>query len=224
MPYVGQFASGAAAFLNNSQGRNEHTLLDLLESLPGLIYIYDVVANRNIYVNASGIALLGYQLGDFEALGDNFLSSLIHPDDVQYWRDHVLPRYAAANDDTVIESEFRMRQADRQWRWFSTHERVWQRTADGAPQQIFAVGQDITARKESEHRLDRLLHYSTEGLSLIDAHGTVLYNSPTVHNMFGGRSNQADGLHFTDHVHPDDRCAIEAAFIGLAPGTTTTLF
>lgn len=215
MPYVDQATSDASEFLNKPQASGGRTLEDLLESLPGLIYIYDLVANRNVYVNANGIALLGYQSAEFQALGDTFLSSLIHPDDALYWQEQVAPRYAEVDDSDIIESEFRIRRADGEWRWVSTHERVWQRAPDGAPQQIFAVGQDITARKESERRLDRLLRYATEGLSLIDAHGNVIYNSPSAYHILGHHLQPTARQRFTNQVHPDDRARIETAFIGL---------
>ena len=215
MPYVDQATSDASEFLNIPQGSGTRTLEHLLESLPGLIYIFDLAANRNVYVNANGITLLGYQPAEFQALGDNFLSVLIHPDDVLHWQEQVVPRYVEAGDSEIIESEFRIRRADGEWRWFSTHERIWQRTPDGAPQQIFAVGQDITARKESERRLDRLLRYATEGLSLIDAHGNVIYNSPSAYHILGQHLQSMERHRFTNQVHPEDRARIEAAFIGL---------
>ncbi len=210
-----QAASDVPAFLSNPQDSNAHTLLDLLESLPSLVYIYDLSANRTIYVNTNGVAMLGYHPAEFQALGGSFLSAIIHPDDFLHWQTHIVPRYAAAGDHTVIESEFRIRRADGQWRWFSTHERIWQRSPDGAPHQIFAVGQDITERKESERRLDRLLRYSTEGLSLVDAHGYIIYNSPTAYHIVGRRIEPQNRRRFSDLVHPDDRPRLEAAFVGL---------
>ena len=215
MPYVDKVTSDASKLLDNPQASGGRTLENLLESLPGLIYIYDLAANRNVYVNANGITLLGYQPAEFQTLGDNFLSVLIHPDDVLYWQEQVAPRYVEAGDNEIIESEFRIRRADGEWRWFSTHERIWQRTPDGAPQQIFAVGQDITARKESERRLDRLLRYATEGLSLIDAHGNVIYNSPSAYHILGQHLQSMERHRFTNQVHPEDRARIEAVFIGL---------
>ena len=224
MPYVIQATSDASDNPNAPQNSDAHTLLDLLESLPGLIYIFDLAENRDVYVNANGIRLLGYQPADFHALGDSFLSALIHPDDVLHWQEQVMPRYAEAGDDTIIESEFRIRQADGQWRWFSTHERVWQRAPDGAPQQIFAVGQDITERMRSEVQMRyqaKLLENVHDAVIVTDLNYVVQTWNPAAQSIYGWSAEEIVGQPLTALLQTEfvDDGLATAARMGLANGS-----
>ncbi len=46
-----------------------------------------------------------------------------------------------------------MQMATGEWRWFSGREVVFKTTADGLPQQILGITQDITDRKQAEAAL-----------------------------------------------------------------------
>src|SRR5262249_2419630 len=58
-----------------------------------------------------------------------------------------------APDGTVLELECRMKHKDGQWRWFICRELIFMRAADGWPQQILGVAQDITERRQGEEML-----------------------------------------------------------------------
>jgi PAS domain S-box-containing protein len=189
---------------------------DVLKALPGLVYVYDLRARKNVYVNYNIEDVLGYAQEYLRSLGEDFFPTLVHPDDVEAWYETVLPQYAAADDKAVIENEFRIRHANGEWRWFMTRGRILRRSAGGTPEQVVAVGHDITRRKESERLLDRLLRHATEGLSLIDAQGAVIYSSPNMRNILGLVTDAGTavefGYYFVEKVHADDRPRVEAEF------------
>jgi PAS domain S-box-containing protein len=191
----------------------------MLSALPGLVYVFDLLRSEAVFINYSFEDLLGYDAAYMRSLGATFLSVLVHPDDIESWRVNTLPRYAEAAPGAVIENEFRMRDAKGEWRWFLTRERIWRRTADNQPQQIIAIGEDITLRKASERRLDQLLRHAAEGLSLIDAQGNVLYSSPSMHRILGVDSTEnphgAFGYRFIERVYADDRMRAEQQFAAL---------
>ncbi|NEP18591.1 MAG: PAS domain S-box protein [Leptolyngbya sp. SIO4C1] len=51
------------------------------ESTPGIIYIYDLESNRNIYLNATVQAILGYTAAEVMQM-ENVVSELVHPEDI----------------------------------------------------------------------------------------------------------------------------------------------
>ena len=80
------------------------------------------------------------------------LLSDIHPDD--------LPRVEWANeqcqtaeDGAVIETEYRIRHANGEWRWFSVRNTIFVRDTEGTPTQILGAAQDITDRKRLEQEV-----------------------------------------------------------------------
>lgn len=219
MSTLNDLSSSPSSTPPEPQPINDAVVWELLAALPGLVYVYDFFLAEAVYINYSVHNLLGYEADYIRSLGATFLSELVHPEDIAHWQKHVLPQYAAAGPDAVIENEFRMRHANGEWRWFSTRERIWRRTADKEPQQILAIGQDITLRKAAERRLDRLLHHAAEGLSLLDSQGVVLYSSPSMHRILG--DGQMDGPYgpfgysFLERVFPADRRRAEQQFTAL---------
>ncbi len=121
-------------------------------ALPDMIFIYDVPSNSEIYLNHTWHSLLGYPedapcAADCQAL-ETFL---MHPNDVHVMRD-CRERAKHAADGEVVAAEFRLRAADGSYRHFFQRAQVFRRAADGSPEQIISVGQDVTERKESERQ------------------------------------------------------------------------
>jgi PAS domain S-box-containing protein len=77
---------------------------------------------------------------------------------------------------------------------------------------ISVVGYDITERKraeealqQSEKRFRALIENSADAISLVDANGTVLYDSPSYSRMLGYRAEDRMERNTFELVHPDDR-------------------
>jgi PAS domain S-box-containing protein/putative nucleotidyltransferase with HDIG domain len=82
---------------------------------------------------------------------------------------------------------------------------------------------DITERKrlelvqqEGEQRLRDLLQNSADGITLVDAAGRVLWDSPAAAGMLGYSAQQWIGKDLVQLVHPEDRPAIQRALKALA--------
>lgn len=162
-----------------------HFVESLLNTNPGILYIYDILAQKNIFSNEGITRVLGYTPSDIVALGDQFIPQLMHPDDLMRYLAEVVPRYAEARTGEQILSQYRMKDAQGRWHWIESTELVYLRNADGAVQQIFGLGLDITERKsaeaklrESEQRLSMLFASMTEIVVLhelvFDAQGEVV--------------------------------------------------
>jgi diguanylate cyclase (GGDEF)-like protein/PAS domain S-box-containing protein len=79
----------------------------------------------------------------------------------------------------------------------------------------------LTARALSTHfeaRLGALVRNSSDMVSILDADGSVGYNSPATLQLLGLSEAQAAGMDWAERVHPDDRDAVGRFLAGLAPG------
>lgn len=141
--------------------REKNTLLErIFNTTPDLLYIYDLLEDRNVFANRNLFSMLGYTSEDVQQLGSELLSQLIHPDD--YGR--LAPRHARLNllpDGVVDELEYRMRAADGTWRWLRSRDVVFQRDEQGQAWQTLGIAQDITDQKQAEaNRLAMEQHFA----------------------------------------------------------------
>ncbi len=159
----------------------------LLEISSNLLYIYDLIEKRNIYVNRQFGEQLGYSSLEIVSMGGDLFPSLWHPDEVDGITEN-RKRFQDATDTDIVELEFRMRHQEGEWRWFRSRETVFARTPDGLPNQILGSAEDITDRKRMETALgemerrfraifDQTFQFSwllkTDG-SVLDANQTAL--------------------------------------------------
>ena len=109
------------------------------------------------------------------------------------------------------------------WRWFSTHERVWQRTTTGTPQQIFAVGQDITERMRSEAQMRyqaKLLENVNDAVIVTDLNYVVQTWNPAAQAIYGWSADEVIGQPLSPFLQTEflDDGVATAARLGLANG------
>lgn len=116
---------------------------------PCLVYVYDLVEQRNVYVNRQVTELLGYTPEQLQHLGTNLFAHLMHPEDLARLP-ALLQRFDTAQDSEILEAEYRMRHADGNWRWLFGREMVFTRNPDGSPRQVVGTALDITERKQAE--------------------------------------------------------------------------
>ena len=125
----------------------------ILSVSPDLIYLYDIIEQRNIYSNERISSLHGYTVEEIQEMGDRLLQTLMHPDDFRVYLSDILPRYGSARDGEIIDHEYRMRARDGEWRWLRSGEAIYKRLADGTAQQVIGITSDITGRKQAEQAL-----------------------------------------------------------------------
>ena len=121
----------------------------IADSTPNLLYIYDLAAQCNVYTNREVTTILGYTSEAVKEMGKSLFKTLLHPADFAKIIDNN-KRFYTAKDGDIIETEYRMKHANGQWRWLYSWDTVFRRMADGTPQQILGTASDITARKLAE--------------------------------------------------------------------------
>jgi PAS domain S-box-containing protein len=119
------------------------------DATPGVLYIYDLVEQRNVYVNRQVGEVLGYTAEQIQAMGNQLFPRLMHPDDLATLPEH-LERFNQAQMGELIEREYRMRHADGTWYWLWSRDLIFSRTETGAPRQVIGISHDINDRKQAE--------------------------------------------------------------------------
>ncbi|MGC9505326.1 PAS domain S-box protein [Baaleninema sp.] len=168
------------------------------DAIPDILYIYDLVQGRNVYVNQEIQVLLGYSPEEIAAMGEGILAELIHPDD---W-EHIVQgfsRFDDIDDATVLETEYRLRHANGEWRWMLSREAVFARTEEGKPTQLIGVSSNITDRKRTEERLrlnQRAIEASSNGIVIVDAQQPdypLIYVNPAFEQITGYTAEEVLG-------------------------------
>jgi PAS domain S-box-containing protein len=134
-------------------GAQQHMLACIAKAVPFLLYVYDLVDQSILYVNDRSVTMLGYTADEIQARGSAFFRQVLHPDDFSYLAGQLPQRFSTAQDEDVIETEYRIQHANGQWHWFFSREVVLARGAGSTPRHILGTAQDITQRKHIGHRV-----------------------------------------------------------------------
>ena len=124
-----------------------------LEALtPGVVHVFDLERQRNVYISRSVARALGYTPEEVSAMGADVLHTLMHPDDQLRFGEH-LGRLRPARDDETSDFDFRMRNRAGEWRWFQSHDAVFSKTDFGAVREIIGTAIEIATHKQAEQTL-----------------------------------------------------------------------
>lgn len=135
---------------------SRHWLQSITEANPNILYVYDLIEQRNVYVNREIYTILGYTPEEIKNMGTTVLQTLIHPDDFALLSQS-LKKNDAAKDGEILEFDYRMQHKNGEWRWLFSREVVFARTSDGKPTQILGAAADITERKLAKIALQQAL-------------------------------------------------------------------
>jgi PAS domain S-box-containing protein len=136
--------------------QSQHFIQRIADTTPNILYLYDLLKQRYIYVNRRITDVLGYSQTEICEMGTEVLQRLMHPEYLDR-----LPAYFhqfySAEDGDILEFEYRMKGVDNEWHWFCSRDTVFSRMADGSPHQLLGTAEDITVRKQNEAERAQLL-------------------------------------------------------------------
>jgi PAS domain S-box-containing protein len=138
-------------------------LARIAEVAPYFLFIYDYDLGRDVYINRSVPAALGYSPAEAAALGPYPFEKLCHPDDMAAALERDV-RWQGFVDGSSLTVDFRMRHRNGEWRWFRSHNTPFLRDDKGRIQQILGMTQDVTESKRSEELLRRTERLESLGL------------------------------------------------------------
>ena len=208
--------------------KSQHFLQRMQELTPNLAYIYDLSAQRSLYINRQLAQLLGYTVSEISFTQVNWLPSVLHPDDVDRVTKH-FQRFRDATDSEIVTIEYRIRHKDGEWHWLRSQETVFARNPEGLPEQILGVAQDITLTKgleeslvASERRFCAIFDHTFQLTWLLCPDGTLLDGNQTALQFSGQEYSEMMNRPFWETrwwtVSPSTqeqlKCAIRAACQG----------
>jgi PAS domain S-box-containing protein len=141
--------SAARQKVETALQENKQFIQQVMQSIPDIVYIYDLEKDSNIYVNHAVTSVLGYTTEAIESMGTAVDATILHPDDIATTVPAIRERLNLAKNGEVIESEYRAKHADGQWRWLHVQEVVFARHADGSMRQFLGIAQDVTEHKRA---------------------------------------------------------------------------
>jgi PAS domain S-box-containing protein len=114
-----------------------------------ILYLYQVQQGHHLYIDKQLLPVLGFASETIQNAGIQSWITGLHRDDLP----QALARIElqkTTREDTLPDFEFRLRDASKKWRWFNVRERIYQRDANGNPEVLFGIMQDITTAKQAE--------------------------------------------------------------------------
>ncbi|NEQ67360.1 MAG: PAS domain S-box protein [Symploca sp. SIO2D2] len=173
---------------------------------PTLLYIYDLKRDCNIWANSRSEKFCGCTQKQMQAMGSRLAAEFVHPGDWQQLQE-LKEALKVARDSEVIEREYRMKNAQGEWRWLHVWEIVFTRTSDGKPEQILGTAIDITQAKLAKEELHQreeafrtLAENSPDLIARFDRQLRHIYVNPAIEDSTGmpasafiGKTNQELG-------------------------------
>ncbi|TAE98552.1 MAG: PAS domain S-box protein [Oscillatoriales cyanobacterium] len=135
---------------------SQQWLSAVIKMNPNVLYVYDVIEERILYLNRELYIDLGYSLAEIQQMPSAFLPNLIHPDDLPAFSEH-MRRIQASKDGESFEFEYRIQHKNGEFRWFFSRDTVFSRTAEGKPWKILGTATEISDRKQAEFELKTAL-------------------------------------------------------------------
>ena len=142
---------------------SERFTQQIAEASPNILYIYDLIEHRNIYINRQIRQFLGYSPEEIQNMGCEVLSNLIHPKDFARLREYH-QKIKKCSDSDICEFDYRIKHQDGSWRWLKSRDTIFTRTPEGQIKQILGAASDITEQKQTEEEI-RLLLATTQAIN-----------------------------------------------------------
>ena len=182
----------------------------LASASPDIVYVYDLDLDKYVYANQHMADSYGYPVEQLKEEGHKLMSTVLAPEDIALIPDWI-ERLRNASDHDVIESQFRLRTPNGEWRTFRSRESVFMRDDNGQVKQLIGSANDITdkvtaenALRESEERF-RALHEAMFAGIAIHNKGIIVECNRGLTALTGYSYMELIGFDAFNLIHPNDR-------------------
>jgi PAS domain S-box-containing protein len=161
--FPGGFDNGADMTLSvidhssNAEAINpsDHLCGLILQASSDLIYVYDRIDERYLFVSERSSTMLGYTPQQMKQLTSEDIQEWIHPEDLAHAKAHY-SRQDFLSDSEISLTTYRVRHAAGDYRLIRCRQKVLSRSANGNAKHILGVGTDITAEANRMSELEQL--------------------------------------------------------------------
>ncbi|MBD3884010.1 PAS domain-containing protein [Phormidium tenue FACHB-886] len=182
--------------------QNPQFIEQVIQHLPGVVYLFDVVAQQPVYISPQAVELLGYSVDVALEMGANFVTTMMHPDDRARLPLH-FEQVDRVESGNAVEFQYRMLHLNGEWRWFASQDRVFRRTPNGRLHQVLGIAQEITAQKgieaersrmeqelrEANYRITSVLESMTDAFLAVDCNWRFSYVNQGAEQILGKSRN-----------------------------------
>jgi diguanylate cyclase (GGDEF)-like protein/PAS domain S-box-containing protein len=183
--------------------RGERWFRSLVQNSSDVVMILEAEGTVR-YVSPAVERVLGYRPED---LVGTLAFDHVHPEDIEQMSKSLTEALERPGVQPPVE--YRVRAADGSWRHMEAIRCNW--LGDPHILGVVANVRDVTDRKEAEQALRRseerfrsLVQNSSDGITIIEADGTIVYDSPAVEKVLGYKPDERVGTNAFDQANPND--------------------
>jgi PAS domain S-box-containing protein len=128
---------------------------------PSIIASYNIHTGKYTFINSAVEKLLGYPAAGIIEQGLQFMTSIVHPDDLPVIMEQSTSALEAANrmnageEEPIVEFLYRMKNTAGEYRWFRTYGTVFERDSSGMVESVLNISVDVTDNEQTEQALSR---------------------------------------------------------------------
>lgn len=139
--------------------QNQTFIQKIADAIPAIIASYSIHSGKFSFLSGGFKKLLGYEAQRGLEEGVDFFAGLIHPDDlgpIMEQNNQAVQRanqLTIAEDEEIIEFQYRMRHLNGEYRWFITYGTVFSRDANHQVDEVINISLDISEAVKSDQVL-----------------------------------------------------------------------
>jgi PAS domain S-box-containing protein len=191
---------------------SQHFIEQIAAASPTISYLYDPIRKQMMYVNGRVPDILGYTKAALAQMQPLFMLALAHPDEVELHETY-FSQFGGISEMTVLQREFRLRNAVGGWVWLHSRECIFKRDPFTGALRVIGTLEDITLQRntidelEENERIFRRLAETTGAVPFDFDLATqrFTYVGPQAEAVFGYPIRRWFGVEFWPaFVHADD--------------------
>lgn len=129
-----------------------HFIQSVTDTTPAIISITSYPDGRTIFNNRDPFGALGFDTDELVQMNPMDRLELVHPDDVDKLKNYYT-LFPSLTDGDEVRIEYRIKNKKDEWTWLDTRGKVFMRNAEGEPEQILHIAQNITEQKRAEQEI-----------------------------------------------------------------------
>lgn len=146
--------------LERELDQSRRFLSQVMDTVPDVVYVFDLEENCHTYTNRSLYSFFGYPATSMTGQTD-FIRALIHADDWKVLNEH-FKNIKKLEDGEIAVVESRILHADGTWHVVRSKDSVFGRDAKGRVKQLLGCMQDVTRDRQMQDALNSQVRAATD--------------------------------------------------------------